>query len=152
MEKQIKLITNRLKLIFILFWALPVLGVIVGETGEDWVGIYAGDVSTTYYAETLIILLTAICVPFSLKLFAVVMNKKIDKVTIPHALRLYWRWSCIRMLLLFLPVATGFMIYYMVLSNTGALCALISLTASLFCLPSEERLRKELHIDKEEGE
>lgn len=152
MEKQIKLITTRLKTIFIIFWVLPVIGVIIGETGEEWVGLYAGDVSMAYYAETLIILLTAVCVPVSLKLFAVVMNKKIDKVTISHALRLYWIWGCIRMLLLFLPVATGFVIYYLMLSNTGALCALIALTASLFCLPSEERLRKELHIDKESGE
>ena len=37
------------------------------------------------------------------------------------------------------------------LSSTGALCALIGLTASLFCLPGEGRLRKELHINQEEG-
>lgn len=40
--------------------------------------------------------------------------------------------------------------YYIMLSSTGALCALIGLTASLFCLPGEGRLRKELHINKEE--
>ena len=37
------------------------------------------------------------------------------------------------------------------LSTTGLLCALIALTASLFCLPGEERLRRELHIEREEG-
>ena len=39
--------------------------------------------------------------------------------------------------------------YYFTLSSTGALCALIGLTASFFCLPGEKRLRAELHIDKE---
>ena len=59
-------------------------------------------------------------------------------------------FSGARLALLALPVLGGFLTYYMVLSNTGVLCALIALTASLFCLPGEERLRKELHINKEE--
>lgn len=45
----------------------------------------------------------------------------------------------------------GFLTYYGMLSTTGLLCALIALTASLFCLPGEERLRRELHIEREEG-
>ena len=54
-----------------------------------------------------------------------------------------------RLALLAVPVLAGFLTYYMMLSNKGVLCALIALTASLFCLPGENRLRKELHIDKE---
>ena len=55
-----------------------------------------------------------------------------------------------RLALLAIPVLAGFFTYYVMLSSTGVLCALIGLTASLFCLPGEGRLRKELHIDKEE--
>ena len=144
MENQIKHVAARLKVIFISFWLLPVLLIIVGETGGEWVGMYAADVRATYLAETLVILLAAICVPVSLKLFAWVLTRKIDKVSLPEALHLY------RIILLMLPVLAGFAVYYLMLSNKGILCAFIALTASLFCLPGEGRLRKELHINKEE--
>ena len=103
----------------------------------------------TYFAETVTILLTAALVPVSLKLFSWVLAKKIDVVAITDALRLYALWSGVRLALLAVPVLAGFLTYYMMLSNKGVLCALIALTASLFCLPGENHLRKELHIDKE---
>lgn len=149
MEEQIKKVTARIKSLFAYFWILPILLVLLGENGGDWIGLYAGDVRATYFAETLSILLAAICVPVSLKLFSWVLVKKIDKVTISQALRLYAVWSGVRLVLLVLPVLAGFFTYYMMLSTKGILCALIGLTASLFCFPSEERLRKELHINKE---
>lgn len=77
------------------------------------------------------------------------LTKQIDVVAITDALRLYALWSGVRLALLAVPVLAGFLTYYMMLSNKGVLCALIVLTASLFCLPGENRLRKELHIDKE---
>lgn len=150
MEEQIKHVVARLKSLFIGFWLLPVIFIVVGETGGDWVGMYAADVRATYFAETLTILLVAVCVPVSLKLFAWVLTRKIDMVSLPEALRLYSFWSKIRMLLLTLPMLVGFAVYYLMLSNKGVLCAFIPLTASLFCLPGEGRLRKELHINKEE--
>ena len=50
MENQIKHVAARLKVIFISFWLLPVLLIIVGETGGEWVGMYAADVRATYFA------------------------------------------------------------------------------------------------------
>lgn len=150
MEEQIKCVASRLKVIFIVFWLLPVISIIAGETGGSWVGMYAADVRATYFAETLVILLAAICVPVSLKLFAWVLTRKIDQVALPEALRLYSLWSRVRLAILTLPVLAGFAVYYLMLSNKGVLCAFIALTASLFCLPGEGRLRKELHINKEE--
>ena len=125
MEEQIKKTAARVRTTFAYFWMLPILLVLLGETGGGWVGMYAGDVRVTYMAETVTILLAASCVPIALKLFS---------------------W----VLLLAIPVLAGFFTYYIMLSSTGALCALIGLTASLFCLPGEGRLRKELHINKEE--
>lgn len=150
MEEQIKRVTVQLKRAFMTLWLLAIIGVIVGETGGDWIGIYADLFRVTYFAETGVILLTAICVPISLKLFAWVLVRKIDQVSFLEALRLYAIWSIVRIVLLLLPVIAGLLVYYLTLSNTGVLCALIALTASLFCLPSEARLRKELHIDKEQ--
>ncbi len=148
MEKEIKKTTAHVKVAFACFWMISILLVISGEMGSSWVGLYVGNISATYMAETITILLTASCVPISLKLFSWVLTRKIDIAALPKALRLYALWSDIRLVLLSLPVLTGFFTYYMMLSTTGLLCGMIGLTASLFCLPGEERLRKELHIDK----
>lgn len=149
MDELIKKAVRFLRACYIALWLLPLLIVLAGETVEGWVGLYAGDVRTAYFAETACILLVAVCVPVSLKLFAWVLQRKIDRAGMGSALQLYVFWSGIRMLLLELPVLVGFLTYYAVLSTTGLLCGLIALTASLFCLPGEERLRRELHIERE---
>ena len=115
---------------------------------QDKSGIGYGEVR--HIPSLVTILLAASCVPIALKLFSWVLIRKIDVVTLPEALRLYALWSGVRLALLAIPVLAGFFTYYIMLSSTGALCALIGLTASLFCLPGEGRLRKELHINKEE--
>lgn len=149
MEEKIKRVASRTKMLFVCFWILPVFLVIFGELDGEWVGAYAGDVRAAYFAESITILLTALLVPVSLKLFSWVLDKRIDVATLPDALRLYALWSGVRLALLAVPVLAGFLTYYVMMSNQGALCALIALTASLFCLPGENRLRKELHINKE---
>jgi len=150
MEEQIKKTSARVRMFYVCFWLFPIVLVLCGEMGDGWTGLYAGAVRPTYVAESVTILLTACCVPVSLKLFSWMLERRIDVVTFPEALRLYSRWSGVRLLLLFIPVAAGLFLYYLMWSSTGMLCALIGLTASLFCLPGEERLRKELHIDKED--
>lgn len=150
MEERIRQVIRQMKIGFVCFWMLPLLLVVAGEIGGPWVGMYADNVRAVYWSETLVILLVALCVPLSLKLFSWVLARKIDIATIAHALGLYCFWNGVRLLLLSVPVLSGFLVYYLMLSNKGALCALIALTASLFCLPSEERLRKELYIEKED--
>ncbi len=153
MDGLIKQISKRLKVYFIIFWLLPILIAIVGESGIiDCVGIYAGNVRLTYIVESLTILVTAICVPVVLKYFSRILAKKIDHVSLPEALQLYSFWSGVRILVFAIILLLGFSIYYLMLSTTGLLCGFIALTASLFCLPSEKRLRQELRIDKEKEE
>lgn len=149
MEEQIKKTAASVRGTFLCFWVLPILLVVAGEMENGWTGAWADDVRAAYLTETVVILLTAVCVPVALKLFAWVMARRIDQVSLPVALRLYRRWCGVRLVLLAIPVLTGLLGYYLVLSNTGVLCACIGLTASLFCVPGEERLRRELHINKE---
>ena len=68
MEEQIKKTAARVRTTFAYFWMLPILFVLLGETGGGLVGMYAGDVRATYMAETVTILLAASCVPVSLSL------------------------------------------------------------------------------------
>lgn len=149
MEGQIKNTVHVVKVIYGCFWLLPLVCVLLGELDVAWVGAYASNVKLVYLVETVVILLTAIFVPLSLKLFAWAVSKKINNETLPVALRMYVRWYAARLFLLALPVGLGFLSYYLLMSSKGVLCALIGLTASLFCLPGEERLRRELQIEKE---
>ena len=70
MEQRIKRIVMYLKALYVFCWAVPLLVGIASEMDTPWLGILAGDVRATYGVETLVILLTVVCVPLSLKLFA----------------------------------------------------------------------------------
>ena len=148
MEERIKRIVMYLKALYACCWVVPLLVGIASEMDTPWIGALAGDVRAAYGVETLVILLTVVCVPLSLKLFAWVLARRIDVVGIDRALRLYGVWSTVRALLLFLPALGGFLGYYLLLSNKCLLCGLIALVAMLFCVPGQKRLRKELHIDQ----
>lgn len=148
MEDQIKKLTFRIKCCYWLLWLVALALVLFGELGNSWVGCLAHDVKTVYFSETVIILLTAICIPVSLKLFSWMMTHRIDQMSIEQALKAYFRISVSRILLLALPMIVGLLIYYLMQTGTGVLCALIALTASLFCVPSEKRMKNELRIDK----
>lgn len=149
MEKEIKQTSQRLVWSYRLFWLLPLMIVVAGESEWIPVGDLADDVTMTYMLDTFGILLTAICVPLALKLFSRIFRKKIDEVTIDVALKRYAFWSLIRLGLLGLPLLLNLVSYYLTLSRTGLLCMLITLTASLFCVPSEKKLRSELNIYKD---
>ncbi|MGN0047560.1 MAG: hypothetical protein ACI37U_01510 [Bacteroides sp.] len=148
MEKEIRKTVSLTCGLYGAFWLLPILLVGMGECGEYWIGVYADDASAVYWAETLTILLTAVCVPASLKLFSWVLDKQMSKASIARALHLYAVWSGLRLLLLAMPLVSGLLTYYLMWSGKGILCAMIALTASLFCLPGERRLRHELCIEQ----
>lgn len=149
MEEQIKNVFKSLKIQYLSFWIAPLLLIVAGETELLPVGIKADSVRAVYVFETIGILLTAISVPLSLKLFSLVLSKKIDQLTFPIALNRYMLWGAVRLAVLEFAVVFNLAGYYLTLSNTGALCALIGLTASLFCVPSQKRMNKELHINKD---
>lgn len=144
---EIKKTLDVLKKAFAAFWGLAIVIVVVHEINDGETGLVADNVKIVYWMETVSILLTVINVPLALKLFALVLKKKIDQVPLVEALRLYKRWSLIRLLLLFIPVLAGLITYYMCLSTTGLLCAAIGLTASFFCVPTEHRLKADLLIE-----
>ena len=135
MEEQIKRAVRNLNISYVFFWVLPAFLLGAGEFDLLPVGALVDNVQATYYFETIGILLTALCVPLALKLFSLVLKKKIDYMTIPLALKRYVQWSMVRLGLLEAAIILNVLCYYLTLSNTGNLCMLIGLTASLFCLP-----------------
>lgn len=88
MEEQIKRAVRNLNISYIFFWVLPAFLLGAGEFELLPVGSLADNAQAVYYFETLGILLTALCIPLSLKLFSLVLKKKIDQMTITLALKM----------------------------------------------------------------
>ena len=145
--EEIKKTLKSLQQAYIFFWLVPIVIVLLRELSEDGNGHQAGNVPLTYTLETITILLTVACVPLALKMFAGKIRQKTDHLPLVAALAQYKRWSIIRLVMLFVPVYAGIATYYLTLSTTGALCAAIGLTASLFCVPTEQRLKTDLRIE-----
>ncbi len=145
--EDIKKTLSTVKQWYGIFWAIPIIIVLVRELSEDGNGRLADNDSVVYAMETATILLTCINVPLALKLFALFLKKKINHVELGDALKLYKKWSLVRLLLLLVPVYLGLATYYMCMSTTGILCTAIALTASLFCVPSEKNIKQDLEIE-----
>jgi hypothetical protein len=150
MEENIRQAVATLKRNFAYLWFTALFIIIMGESGGfNLTGIYADNVRVVYFTETIVILLTACCVPAALKLFAWVKKKKIDAdASTDAAMSQYVMWSSVRILLLAVPVLAGIVGYYLMQSTSCILCACIGMTASLFCIPSEKQLKKDLMIDE----
>ena len=137
---------------YVAVWVLPLLLVALYETGVMTEGAYAGDVRMDYVLQTVGILLAVGLIPLSLRLFSLSLVKNVKQRSLPEALKSYRRWSEIRPGMLVVPVLVNLSFYYLTLNNTGVLCAMMALIASLFCVPTRKRMLDELDLVKEENE
>lgn len=138
---------EKVKSYYLVFWVINLALIVAFETGLLPEGLYAGDARMEYILETIGILLVIAMVSLSLKLFSRVLHRKIDRLPFAEALQKYQKWSLIRVLLLLSATLYNIVVYYLTLHSIGALCLMIGLTASLFCIPGEKRIRRELQID-----
>lgn len=152
MEKKIKQLLQCLQVEYLLVWILPLLLVILYETGVMTEGMYAGDVRMDYILQTVGILLAVGLIPLSLRLFSLSLVKNVKQLSLPEALKSYRRWSEIRIGMLLVPVLVNLSFYYLTMNNTGVLCAMMALIASLFCIPTRKRMLDELDLVKGENE
>lgn len=146
MEKQLKKLLRTLQVEFWIFITVAVVLCLCYELGWLPEGIYAGDSRLQYIWETAGVLATLAVVPSSLKLFSVLEKKKIASAPLPRAMRLYRIGSEVRLMLLAVVAYLNIFVYYSTLDNIGGLCALICITASVFCLPGEKKLKEELNL------
>ena len=152
MEKKIRQLLRYLQIEYVAVWVLPLLLVALYETGVMTEGAYAGDVRMDYVLQTVGILLAVGLIPLSLRLFSLSLVKNVKQRSLPEALKSYRRWSEIRTGMLVVPVLVNLSFYYLTLNNTGVLCAMMALIASLFCVPTRKRMLDELDLVKEENE
>lgn len=146
MDKQIKAVNRIMQTQYGLYIGFIILLIILFQSGIILEGAYADDFKMQYILQTIGILTTITIVPFSLKIFSVKLNKVIKEADLEKALRLYMYWGYVRLMMLALVTYLNIIIYYMTLNNIGGLCALIGITASVFCLPGEKKLREEMNL------
>ena len=106
-----------------------------------------GDVRMDYILTTIGIMLTIVMIPLSLRLFNLNLVKRISKLSTFEALISYRRWSEVRLALLLVAALLNMSIYYLTLNTTGLFCSLMALLATFFCIPTKERLLKELDLN-----
>ena len=147
MAEVIKQLLKRLKIEFVAVWCLVLLLVVCYEAGIFTEGIFVGDVRMDYILTTIGILLTIVMIPLSLRIFNLNLVKRISKLSTFEALKSYRRWSEVRLSLLLVAALLNMSIYYLTLNTTGLFCSLMALLATLFCIPSIERLLKELDLN-----
>lgn len=98
-----------------------------------------------YVWQTIEVMLSLFCIPVSLKIIPFFL-RRFEKKGISMNRSCHHILALIRYVLLAAPTYLGIWIYYATLNNIGAFCALSCVTASLFCLPQEERVRNELFL------
>ena len=149
MKEQIKRILKLQIVGFILVWALPLIYALLHEMGVMTQGTLADDAQMEYIFQTMGILMTIVFIPFALRIFNLNLVKRIKELPLQQALKSYRIWSDVRLALLLVPALINLQFYYLTLDNTGLFCACMALIASLFCVPSESRIKNELDLQED---
>ena len=152
MKEQIKRILKLQVVGFILVWALPLIYALLHEMGVMPQGTLADDAQMEYIIQTMGILMTIVFIPFALRIFNLNLVKRIKELPLQQALKSYRIWSDVRLALLLVPALINLQFYYLTLDNTGLFCACMALIASLFCVPSESRIKNELDLQEDINE
>ena len=149
MKKQIERILTLQKVMFAIVWIAPVLIVVLNETGVYQKGIYQGDAQMDYILQSISILLTMGLIIFALRMFNLNLVKRIKNLPLQEALKSYRIWCDVRLSLLFVPILLDFAFYYLTLNTTSLFCGLMALLATLFCVPSKNRIMNELDLPED---
>jgi hypothetical protein len=123
--------------------------VVIGECEIYPQGLYQGNAQMEYILQSVGILLTIGLIPFALRIFSLNLVKRIQELPLAQALKSYQRWGEVRLFLIAVPALLNVQFYYLTLNTTGLFCASMALIASLFCVPSENRLKNELNLPEE---
>ena len=146
MKEQIKRILIIQKSAFLGVWTAPLLLVVLYETGLYQEGMIAGNAQMEYILQSVSILLTIGLIPFALRMFNLNLVKRIKELPLQQALKSYQAWSLLRLALLFVPAILALSFYYLTMNTTNLFCAYMALIATLFCVPSESRIKNELDL------
>jgi len=132
-------------------WGIIILTWILGETGVIPNGeLVAKGQQFEFYVDVALILLTIVCVPLALKLFALNTQRGLRRMDKDEALSAYHTWSIVRLALLLLCAVLGVLVYFLLMDDKGVYCAGIAVVTTLFCIPSEKKVKEFLASKEEE--
>ncbi|MGI6218943.1 MAG: hypothetical protein ACOYJE_03645 [Bacteroidaceae bacterium] len=150
-ERIIKKASRRIELCFYSLWGAVILLVALFELEWLPVGLWEHEDQLLYYMQVVGVLVALALIPFSLKFFHVQVGKLQRLAEHPETmLRRYVFFSYLRIGGLAFPILFNLILYYLSLNKAPGFMALITLLATIFCIPSEERLKYELNWDKKE--
>ena len=152
MKEQIKKILTIQKCDFLGIWVAPIIIATLYETGVFQKGTFQGNAQMEYIFQSVSILLTIGLIPFALRMFNLNLVKRIKELPLQQALKSYRIWSDVRLALLFVPAILGVSFYYVTMNTTNLFCACMALIATLFCIPSESRIKNELDLQEDINE
>ena len=152
MKEQIKKILTIQKCDFLGIWVAPIIIAALYETGVFQKGTFQGNAQMEYIFQSISILLTIGLIPFALRMFNLNLVKRIKELPLQQALKSYRIWSDVRLALLFVPAILGVSFYYVTMNTTNLFCACMALIATLFCIPSESRIKNELDLQEDINE
>ena len=90
MEERINKTVKYLQAEYIMIWILPIVLVILYETGIMTEGDYAGDARMDYILQTIGILLTVGLIPLSLRLFSLSLVKCVKLLSLAVGAKSDW--------------------------------------------------------------
>ena len=149
MKEQIRRILIIQKSFLIGIWTAPILLAVLYETGIFQKGMHQGNAQMEYIFQCVSILLTICLIPFALRMFNLNLVKRIKELPLEQALKSYQIWCNVRLSLLFVPAIMAMSFYYLTMNTTNLFCACMALIATLFCVPSESRIKNELDLPEE---
>lgn len=149
MKEKIRKVVNQLKSNYYGIWAFAVIVTILIMIGDLPVEETMINDRFAFIAQSVGILTTLAFIPFGLRLFQFGLVKKIKELPLEKALKRYLFWNRIRLAFLGLPFVVNFTFYICTSNNTFLFCACMTIIATLFCIPSEERLKNELDLPEE---
>jgi uncharacterized membrane protein YozB (DUF420 family) len=151
MERNIQKLMRNLYVELFAVWGIIILTWILGETGVIPNGeLVAKGQQFEFYVDVALILLTIVCVPLALKLFALNTQRGLRRMDKDEALSAYHTWSIVRLALLLLCAVLGVLVYFLLMDDKGVYCAGIAVVTTLFCIPSEKKVKEFLASKEEE--
>ncbi len=146
MDKNISKTIRIIHLVYLICWLMPVIFIFIGYTSIIQFDSISNDSVSTYFLEVAEVGATILLIPLALKMMPWLLKTKIDHLGIEKAIESYKIYSILQLVLISIPIILGMVIYVLTKGNIGIFCHLIGVTSLLFCIPSEKRMRQDLHI------
>ena len=100
MDKYINRLLKTLKIEFLASWLIAIVAAVMGQVDIIPNGIVQPHSNAEFKLNTMVIILTVVGVPTSLKLFSLNTTKGLRRMNNDEALRSYHVWSTVRMAVL----------------------------------------------------